>query len=442
MKIKISLLASCARGLPFVTGGLLALCFGVPLIRGQAQQRPAHNPGTTNGQSSKSGGAPNGLAHHEITVGSLPPPRATKDAENPPRVIARPANAELQVPPGFSVSVFAEGGFEWARWMALAPNGDIFVSDADANSIVVLRDTDGNGTADGRFTFATGLNRPFGMAFWREYLYVGNTDSVVRFRYRAGQTKADGAPEKIAELPGRGYRQHWTRNIQFNPAGTKMYVTVGSATDVDAEPEPRASILEFNPDGSGRRIFASGLRNPIGLAFQPGTEKLWAAVQERDHLGDDLPPDYFTDVQDGGFYGWPYSYAGQFEDPRHRGERPDLVKRAIVPRVLIQPHSAVLGLVFYAGKMFPKEYRGDAFVALHGSWNRSRRTGYKVIRIKFKNGNPVGGYDDFLTGWMLGEDRAEVWGRPVGLLVLPDGSLLVADDGANKIWRITYRAGR
>jgi len=378
--------------------------------------------------------------HYEITPATLPPPNLGPDAENPPRVIARPDGAMLQLPPGFEISTFAEGDFREARWMALAPNGDVFVSDAAASKVLVLRDTDGDGKADARFVFATGLTLPFGLAFWTNYLYVGQTNAVVRFAYKPGQTEAQGPAEKIADLPGRGYRQHWTRNVIFDPSGKKLFVTVGSESNVDAEKDPlRATISEYNPDGSGKRIYASGLRNAIGLAFHPATKRLWAAVQERDRLGDDLPPDYFTEIKENGFYGWPYSYIGKNEDPRRKGERPDLVAAALVPDVLIQAHSAVLGLVFYNGKMFPKEYRGDAFIALHGSWNRSKRTGYKIIRVHFKNNRPVGGYEDFVTGWMLDEDRREIWGRPVGLLVLKDGSMLITDDGANKIWRLTYR---
>lgn len=380
-------------------------------------------------------------AHYEIKPSSLPRPNTGPDAENPPDIIPRPQGAQLNLPPGFEVNTFAEGDFERPRWMALAPNGDVFVAESQGGRISVLRDADQDGTADARYDFATGLKQPFGMAFWRDYFYVGNTDAVVRFRYKSGQTKAEGPPEKIADLPGKGYREHWTRNVIFNPEGTKLYVTVGSESNVSVEAEPmRASITEFNPDGTSKRIIATGTRNPIGLAFRPGSSVLWAAVQERDRLGDDLVPDYVTEVKDGGFYGWPYAYMGPNEDPRRKGEQPELVKKTLVPDVLIQAHSAVLGLVFYTGPMFPQEYRGDAFVALHGSWNRSRRTGYKIIRIRFKDGRPVGGYDDFLTGWMLGEDRADVWGRPVGLLVLPDGSMLITDDGANKIWRVSYRA--
>ncbi len=385
-----------------------------------------------------------GLAHYEIKPSDLPPPKLENEVNNPPRVIPKPEGAKLTLPPGFEVATFAEGGFIRPRWMALAPNGDVFLADSDsAGKIIVLRDTNHNGVADQRFVFAENQLQPFGLAFWKDYLYVGNTNAIVRFHYRPGQTKADGPPEKIADLPGRGYREHWTRNILFSPDGQKMYVTVGSESNVSVEADPmRASILEFNPDGSGKRTYASGTRNPIGLAWLPGTRTLWAAVQERDRMGDDLPPDFVTEIKDGGFYGWPYAYNGPNEDPRRKGERLDLVKKTITGDVLIQTHSAILGLVFYQGKMFPKEYRGDAFVALHGSWNRTRRTGYKIIRIRFKNGKPVGGYDDFLTGWMLNETSRDVWGRPVGLLVLADGSMLITDDGANKIWRVTYRGSK
>jgi glucose/arabinose dehydrogenase len=378
------------------------------------------------------------LASHEITPDALPPPKISGDVDNPPRVVAPPAGAELNMPPGFVVSTFAEGGFRNPRWMALAPNGDVFLADSDADSVVILRDADGDGAAEQRFTFSTDLNKPFGMGFWHGYFYVGNTNAVVRFRYQPGQTRAEGVPEKIADLPGKGYREHWTRNLQFNPSGTKLYVTIGSESNADVEAEPRASILEFNPDGGGRRTYASGLRNPVGMAFRPGANVLWAAVQERDRMGDDLPPDYVTQIREGAFYGWPYSYIGRNVDPRHEGARPDLVRKTTVPDVLLQAHSAVLGLVFYEGKMFPEEYLGDAFVAMHGSWNRSKRTGYKIVRIRFKGGRPVGGYQDFITGWMLDENNREVWGRPVGLLILPDGSMLVTDDGADKIWRVTY----
>lgn len=380
------------------------------------------------------------LRQYNIKPSDLPPPNPAEDAVNPPRVVPRPPGAQLILPHGFSADTFAEGDFTQPRWLALAPNGDVFVSDSRAGKIIILRDANKDGVAEQRFTFVEGMKQPFGMAFWKNYLYIGNTDAVLRFTYKPGQTKAEGTPEKIADLPGRGYREHWTRNILFSPDGKKMYVTVGSETNVSVEPEPmRAAIVEFNPDGTGKRIFASGTRNPIGLAWYPGTRRLWAAVQERDRLGDDLVPDYVTEIKDGGFYGWPYAYMG-VEDPRRKGERPDLVKQTLTGDVLIESHSAVLGLAFNEGRMFPRAYRGDAFVALHGSWNRNERTGYKIIRIRFQNGKPVGGYEDFLVGWMMGPDRKEVWGRPVGLLFLADGSMLITDDGANKIWRVTYRA--
>jgi glucose/arabinose dehydrogenase len=395
---------------------------------------------TTKPSAAKTSDASSKLKHYDITLKDLPPPEVQKGPVNFSKVIPRPEGAELILPAGFSISEYATD-LKKPRWVQLAPNGDVFVAESEANQISILRDANKDGKVDERFVFATGLSRPFGMAFWKDYLYVGDTDAVVRFKYTAGQTKAEGAPEKIADLPMNGYREHWTRNLIFSPDGKKLFVTVGSKTNVDAGEEPmRAAISEYNPDGTGHRIFANGLRNPLGLAWNPVTKKLWVAVQERDLIGNDLVPDYVTSVQEGGFYGWPYSYIGTNEDPRHKGAQPELVKKAIVPDVLIQAHSALLGLAFYNGKMFPREYQGDAFVALHGSWNRDKRTGYKIIRIRFKNGKPVGGYDDFVTGWMLGEDNPNVWGRPVGLLVLQDGSMLITDDGANKIWRVTYAA--
>lgn len=383
-----------------------------------------------------------GAGHYEIKPSQLPKPLHTPSADNPPNVVAQPPDAKLTLPPGFEISTWAEGGMENPRRLALSPNGDVFVTDSRSGRILVFRDAHNSGKAAERFVFASGLHQPFGMAFQGNYLYVGNTDAVVRFPYRAGQTKADGQPEKIAGLPGRGYNQHWTRNLLFSPDGKKMYVTVGSASnDSPEEDSRRAAISEFNPDGSGHRLFATGTRNPIGMAIYPGSGQLWAVVQERDGLGDDLVPDYLTHVQDGGFYGWPYAYIGPHPDPKNP-RRPDLVEKTVTPDVLFQAHSAPMDVVFYQGQMFPKEYQGDAFVSFHGSWNRSKRTGYKIVRVRFQGGKPAGGYDDFITGWTLSPDRREVWGRPVGLLVLKDGSLLIADDGANKIWRVTYRGTR
>ncbi len=375
------------------------------------------------------------MQHYEIRADQLPKPYATDSAGNPPRVIKRPPNANLTVPPGFKVSLWASD-FSDPRNMVLAPNGDVFVADMSGSEVVVLRDTNGDGTPDKRWVFYDGLNRPFGLAFRGNQLYVGNSDAVVRFDYKPGQTIASGEPVTVTPLPRGG---HATRNVIFNRDGSKMYVAVGSDSNVDDETsEPlRAAITEYNPDGSGKRTFASGLRNPIGLAWNPADNALWTVVNERDGLGDDLVPDYATEVKRDAFYGWPFSYIGQNVDPR-RGERRDLVKKAIVPSVLIQSHSAPITLAFYDGKMFPEQYRGGAFVTLHGSWNRSLRTGYKVVHIPFRNGKPAGGYDDFLIGWAPDPKDKTVWGRPAGLLVLRDGSLLVTDDGAGVIWRVTY----
>jgi len=397
----------------------------------------------TGTEQASNGSSASELKKYNIKPSDLPPPNATSSAMNFPRVTESSGSPKFTAPQGFEVSLYAEGDFTEPRWLALAPNGDVFLSDSKAGRIIILRDKDSDGKADERHTFASGLEQPFGMAFWKDYFYVANTNSIVRFKYKPGQTAAEGQPEKIADLPGKGYNQHWTRNIIFSPDGSKLYATVGSETNVSVEADPRrAAISEYNPDGSGHRIYASGLRNPVGLAFYPGSNVLWTTVNERDQLGDDLVPDYVTSVKEGAFYGWPYSYIGQNEDPRRKGERPDLVQKAIVPDVLIQAHSAALGLAFYEGDMFPQEYHGDGFIALRGSWNRAKRTGYKIIRVRFGGGKPVGGYEDFILGWAPDETSREVFGRPVGLLVLKDGSMLITDDGAKRIWRLTYSAGR
>lgn len=338
------------------------------------------------------------------------------------------------------MNVYAEGGFVYPRWMALAPNGDVFVADSRANRIIVLRDTDNDGKADKRWVWSDKLDQPFGMAFHRNWFYVANTDAVVRFNYKPGQTEADSKPERLVELTRGGYNQHWTRNIIFSKDGKKMFLAIGSETNVSVEADPRrAAISVYDPDGKDHRIFASGLRNPIGLAWNPVTGELWTAVNERDAIGDDLVPDYATSVKEGGFYGWPYAYIGPNEEPRRKGEAPELVRKTILPDVLFRSHVAALGIVFYEGNMFPPEYRNDAFVAFHGSWNRSKLSGYKVVRIPFKNGKPaMNAYEEFVSGWLPNENSNEVWGRPVGLLVLPDGSMLITDDGAKKIWRVSY----
>jgi glucose/arabinose dehydrogenase len=373
---------------------------------------------------------------HQVKPDALPKPFATPDVRNPPSVVPQPEGATLTVPKGFSAKVFAEGGFKRMRWVAVAPGGDVFATDSDLHTLTVLRDTNGDGTADERHVFAEGLARPFGMAFGAGHIYVANAGSIVRWPYKNGQLKTEGAGEKIVEMPAEP--GHWTRNIAFSPDGARLFVTVGSSSDAGAPDPDRALVFSVKPDGSDRRVVATGLRNPIGLGFEPSTSTLWAAVQERDKLGDDLVPDYITSLREGGFYGWPFAYAGPNEDPRHAGQRPDLVKQTVVPDVLLEAHSAVMGLVFYQGKSFPDSYRGSAFATLRGSSNRSVRTGYKVIRIPFAKGKPSGGYEDFATGWMLGADKKEVWGRPVGIAVAGDGALLVVDDANQRIWRIAH----
>jgi glucose/arabinose dehydrogenase len=378
------------------------------------------------------------LQHYDIRPDALVAPRATPSVENGPNVTAKPASASLILPPGFSIAVYAQG-LAGPRYMALAPNGDVFVTEIGANRVSVIRPAEGGSSNAQSFVFARGLNQPFGIAFQDGFLYVGETDGIVRYPYTVGQTSAGVPPSLVASLSPGG--NHSLRNIIFSADGTKLYAGVGSTSNDSPESDAtRASILELNADGSGQRIYASGLRNPSGLAIEPLTGKLWTTVNERDALGDDLVPDYATSVMDGGFYGWPYSYIGRNLDPQVGASRPDLVSRAIVPDLLIQAHSASLGITFYNGSMFPHAWNGDAFVALHGSWNRSRRTGYKVIRIPMQNGQPVGGYDDFVVGWSPDETSPNVWGRPVGLLVLADGSLLISDDGAGVIWRVTYSA--
>jgi glucose/arabinose dehydrogenase len=374
---------------------------------------------------------------HQVKPDALPRPFATPDAKNPPAIVPQPEGVTLKLPEGFTSNVFAEGGFKRMRWIAVAPNGDVFATDSDVNTLIVLRDSNGDGVSDERHVFAEGLKRPFGIAFGAGHVYVANAGSVVRWPYKNGQLKADGAPQAIVEMPAEP--GHWTRNLAFNPDGSRLYVAIGSSSDAGAPDADRALVFSVGPDGSDRHVHATGLRNPIGLAFEPRSKALWAAVQERDRMGDDLVPDYLTQVRDGAFYGWPFAYVGPNEDPRHVGERPDLVKQTIVPDVLLESHSAVMGLVFYQGSRFPSAYRGHAFATLRGSSNRSLRTGYKVIRIPFSNGKATGGYEDFATGWMLGEDRKEVWGRPVGIAVGADGSLLVVDDAHQRIYRISHK---
>jgi glucose/arabinose dehydrogenase len=385
-----------------------------------------------------------------ITVADLPKPYATESVDNGPRLVSRPEGAWPKAPAGFKVEEFA-GGLQNPRLLRTAPNGDLFVAESRAGRVRVLRAKEGAGKAELSEVFASGLDRPFGIAFYPlgpdpQYVYVANTGAVVRFPYRNGDLKARGEGETIVNnIPGGGQLRgggHWTRDIAFSKDGKRMFVSVGSHSNVsDDEAETRrACILEFTPDGKNERMFATGIRNAVGIAVNPQTGELWASVNERDELGDDLVPDYVTRVRDGGFYGWPWFYLGPNQDPRHKGKRAELRDKVIVPDVLIQSHSASLQMEFYMGRQFPAEYRGDGFASEHGSWNRERRTGYKVIRIPLRNGVPTGEYEDFLTGFVTPD--GDVWGRPVGVTVAKDGSLLVTDDGSNTVWRISYQGGK
>jgi glucose/arabinose dehydrogenase len=382
-----------------------------------------------------------------ITIEDLAKPFDTPSANNFPRVARRPAGAMPKAPEGFSVSEFATR-LQNPRKIVTAPNGDIFVAESMPGRIKVLRDADGDGKAEVNEVFATRLTLPFGIAFYPAgpnptHVYVGNTNSVVRFAYQNGDTKARGPAETLVKNIPSGREQvggggHWTRDLEFSKDGKTLLVSVGSRSNVsdDKSETRRADILAFDPDGKNERIFATGIRNAVGLAIHPETGQLWASVNERDLLGDHLVPDYVTHVEEGGFYGWPWYYIGANQDPRHEGKHPELKDKVIVPDVLVQSHSASLCMTFYTGGQFPKDYRLDAFAAEHGSWNRARRTGYKVIRIPMKDGKATGDYEDFLVGFVTPEGN--VWGRPVGVTVAKDGALLVTDDGSGIVWRVVY----
>ncbi|HWY07861.1 MAG TPA: PQQ-dependent sugar dehydrogenase [Candidatus Acidoferrales bacterium] len=383
----------------------------------------------------------------KISAQDLPAPYATNSANNGPQLVARPDDVWPKGPEGFTVQLYAKG-LDNPRLIRTAPNGDFFLAESSSGKIKVFRGITADGKPGETSVFVEGLNRPYGIAFYPpgnnpQWIYIGNTDSVVRIPYKNGDLKATGAAQHIADLPGGG---HWTRDIQFSADGKKMFVAVGSASNVDdTDTTPgekdRADILQFNPDGSEKRVYAYGIRNAAGLAINPKTGELWCSVNERDGLGDNLVPDYITSVQDGGFYGWPWWYIGGNQDPRHAGKHPELKDKAIVPDVLLQPHNASLEMIFYEGSQFPPEYRGDIFASEHGSWNRSVRSGYEVIRVPMhQTGRASGEYEDFVTGFVV--DNGHVWGRPVGITVAPDGSLLVTDDGSNSIWRVSYTGNK
>ena len=393
---------------------------------------------------------------------NLPKPGATASSANVARIVPRPRSAVPQVPAGFKIELFAEG-LSGPRQMRVAPNGDVFIAETRAGRIRVLRAADGSAKPAGNEIYASGLNAPFGMAFFPtgedpKWVYVANTDSVLRFPYDKGDTKAAKKPETVVtELP-HGFG-HSTRDIVFTNDNKRMLVSVGSASNaaegigrapgglkawIAGHPlgaswgseRNRADVLVFDPEGKNPGVFATGIRNCVGLAVHPRTGDAYCSTNERDGLGDNLVPDYVTRVRESAFYGWPWFYIGGNQDPHHAGERPDLKDKVTVPDVLVQAHSASLGLAFYSGNAFPREYSGDGFAAEHGSWNRSKRTGYKVIRIRLKDGVPTGEYQDFVTGFVVND--SEVWGRPVDVAVTHDGALLVSEDGNGTIWRITH----
>jgi glucose/arabinose dehydrogenase len=398
----------------------------------------------------------------KITPTDLPRPLATDPKAERSQIAPRPEGAALKTLDGFKVETLARG-LAGPRVLRVAPNGDLFVAESSAGRLRAFRMAEGRIEPAQSEIYVSGLERPYGIAFYPpgpnpEYVYVGTVSKILRFPYRNGDLKASGPGESVVDRLPAAETGHWTRDIQFSPDGKTLFVAVGSRSNVadgHVRPSPaevaeleatngvgassgperdRAAVLAFDPDGSNKRVFANGLRNCSGLRLRPATDELWCVVNERDMLGDDLPADYATRVNQGAFYGWPWYYIGGNEDPRHAGARPDLAGKVVTPDVLLQPHSAPLGLTFYDGKQFPAEFKGDAFVALHGSWNRAKRTGYKVVRLKFKDGRPTGEYQDFLTGFVI--DDTHVWGRPVDVAVAPDGSLLVSEDANGTIFRV------
>jgi glucose/arabinose dehydrogenase len=378
-----------------------------------------------------------------ITPADLPKPGATPSSSNFPRVVAKPADAWPQAPEGFKVELFASG-LTNPRLIRTAPNGDLFVAETGAGEIKIFRGITADGKPKETATFATGLRQPFGIAFYPpganpQWVYIGNTDSLVRFPYKNGDLKASGTAETLVSgVPTGG---HSTRDVAFSLDGKRLFFSVGSQSNVDDPDEHpgevrRANILEYTPEGKFVKIYGAGIRNPVGIAVNPITGELWCSVNERDALGDNLVPDYITHVQEGGFYGWPWYYMGSNQDPRHPGKHPELKGKVLVPDVLLQPHNASLEMTFYSGSQFPAEYKGDIFAGEHGSWNKSVRTGYEVIRVPLKDGHASGIYEDFLTGFVT--PAGDAWGRPVGVATAPDGSLMVTDDGYKAIWRVTW----
>jgi glucose/arabinose dehydrogenase len=383
-----------------------------------------------------------------ITVNDLPAPAQDQSVDNGPSMVARPSNAWPIAPKGFKVEMYATG-LDNPRLLRLAPNGDLFLAESATGKIKVFRGVTPDGKPQQTSVFAEGLHQPFGIAFYPvgpnpKYVYVGDTDGIVRFPYNNGDLKATAAVEDLAELPGGGRLRgggHWTRDLVFSKDGSRLFASVGSHSnidDADTHPEEyhRADVLQFTPEGKFVKIYAWGLRNCVGEAINPITGELWCSTNERDGLGNNLVPDYVTHVQEGGFYGWPWWYMGGHQDPRHVGKHPELQSKVIAPDIIVNPHFASLEMTFYQGSQFPAEFKGDGFACEHGSWNRAQRSGYEVIRLPMKNGHATGEYEDFLTGFTIGD--GQVWGRPVGVAEAKDGSLFISDDGSNSIWHVVY----
>jgi glucose/arabinose dehydrogenase len=392
-----------------------------------------------------------GIRRH-LTVADLPAPAPEESVDNGPKLVPRPDNAWPIAPKGFKVELYATG-LDNPRLIRTAPNGDLFLAESETGKIKVFRGAGPDGKAKQVSVFAADLRQPFGIAFYPagpnpKWLYIGNTDGIVRFPYKNGDLTASGPSEHLADLPGGGRLRgggHWTRDLAFSKDGTKLFASVGSHSnvdDADTHPEEfhRADVLEFTPEGKFIKIYASGLRNCVGEAINPLTGELWCSTNERDALGNNLVPDYVTHVQEDGFYGWPWFYyggpSGGLQDPRHPGKHPELQSKVITPDILVNPHFASLEMMFYEGSQFPAEFKGDGFAAEHGSWNRAQRGGYEVIRLPMHNGHATGEYEDFLTGFVTSD--GQVWGRPVGVAQAKDGSLFVSDDGSRSIWHVTY----
>jgi glucose/arabinose dehydrogenase len=373
-----------------------------------------------------------------IKPDQLAAPYATKAEANPPKTIPIPDNATLEVPAGFKVNVFAQG-LDHPRNMLVLPNGDVLVAESSAGKVSLLHDPDGKGLSSVKSTFIDGLAQPYGLVLSGQDLYIGDTRAIWKTSYSAGQTTG-GAPVPLTR-PGQlgSNKGHWTRNLALAPDGKSLFVAIGSESNIAEDPAPHASIQRLVIADGTMTPYATGLRNPVGIALEPTTQALYVVVNERDGLGDELVPDYLTHVEQGGFYGWPYAYIGHNPEPSLKGKRPDLVEAAIVPDLLFRSHSAPIGLTFYTAKMFPERFRNGAFVAHRGSWNAGSPRGYKIVFVPFTGGKPEGGYESFATGFRAGgEKRAEVWGRPAGIAIAKDGSLLIADDTSKRIWRISY----